>query len=130
MSQLLGSFLTAATDFSKTWITGSSNSSYTNITGVIQVDELRNPDTQAGFYVVRHANSSSVNTTAFALTLSVWNGNVTVPVTLNGRVSLQKCIAFHSWIGFAHHRVQLLLRRILLVVLVGFGHDIYHDRRG
>lgn len=52
------------------------------------MDELRNPDTDAGFYIVRHANSSDISKTSFDLDLQVWNGNVTVPVTLNGRVGL------------------------------------------
>ena len=66
---------------------GSDNITYTSLPGDIQVDELRNPDTDAGFYVVRQANSSATSTTSFDLDLRVWNGNVTVPVTLNGRVS-------------------------------------------
>jgi hypothetical protein len=65
---------------------GSDNITYTSLPGDIQVDELRNPDTDAGFYVVRQANSSSLSKTSFDLDLRVWNGNVTVPVTLNGRV--------------------------------------------
>ena len=60
---------------------------YTSLPGDIQVDELRNLDTDAGFYVVRQANSSAIGNTSFDLNLRVWNGNVTVPVTLNGRVS-------------------------------------------
>ena len=60
---------------------------YTSLPGDIQVDELRNPDTDAGFYVVRQANSSAIAKTSFDLNLRVWNGNVTVPITLNGRVS-------------------------------------------
>jgi hypothetical protein len=66
---------------------GSDNVTYTSLPGEVQVDELRNPDTDAGYYVVRQANSSSLSKTAFDLDLRVWNGNVTVPVTLNGRVS-------------------------------------------
>jgi hypothetical protein len=68
---------------------GSDNSTYTSLPGDIQVDELRNPDTDAGFYIVRQANSSSLSKLSFDLDLRVWNGNVSVPVTLNGRVSLR-----------------------------------------
>ena len=67
---------------------GSDNVTYTSLPGDIQVDELRNPDNDAGFYIVRQANSSSLSKTAFDLNLRVWNGNVTVPVTLSGRVGL------------------------------------------
>lgn len=65
---------------------GSDNITYTSLAGDIQVDELRNPDSDAGFYVVRQANSSATSKASFDLDLRVWNGNVTVPVTLNGRV--------------------------------------------
>lgn len=67
---------------------GSDNSSYTSLSGDIQVDELRNPDTDAGFYVVRQTNSSAVAKSSFDLDLRTWNGNVTLPITLNGRVGL------------------------------------------
>ena len=66
---------------------GSDNFTYTSLLGDIQVDELRNPDNDAGFYIVRQANSSAISKTSFGLHLRVWNGNVTVPVVLNGRVS-------------------------------------------
>ena len=80
---------------------GSDNVTYTSLPGDIQVDELRNPDTDAGFYVVRQANSSSLSKTSFDLDLRVWNGNVTVPVTLNGRVGSSMSISdvrtLESW---------------------------------
>jgi hypothetical protein len=84
--QLIGHFLESADDLAKTWIVGSDNVTYTSLPGDIQVDELRNPDTDAGFYIVRQANSSATPKVSFELDLRVWNGNVTVPVTLNGRV--------------------------------------------
>ncbi|ORX33785.1 glycoside hydrolase superfamily [Kockovaella imperatae] len=85
--KLLGHFVRSAKSLPKTWIVGSSNSSYTSPEGVVQVDELRNPDDNAGFYVVRQANSSSVSDTQFTLEVQTWQGNVTFPITLYGRDS-------------------------------------------
>lgn len=68
---------------------GSSDtfSNYTTAQpGVIRVDELRNPDTDAGFYVVRHENSSSLERTSFNVNTRDWQGEVALPIMLNGRV--------------------------------------------
>ena len=85
--KLLSHFVRSARSLAKTWIVGSSNSSYTSAPGVIQVDEMRNPDDQAGFYIVRHANSSSIDTTSFNLTVKHENGSVDLPMILRGRDS-------------------------------------------
>lgn len=88
MTQLIAHFVRAARDLPKTWVVQSGNATGTSAPGEIQVDELRNPDTDAGFYVVRHANSSSLEVTSFDLDVTDWQGNTTVPITLNGRVSI------------------------------------------
>jgi hypothetical protein len=80
---------------------GSDNVTYTSLPGDIQVDELRNPDTDAGFYIVRQGNSSATSKVSFELDLRVWNGNVTVPITLNGRVGFWEIMSdvriLESW---------------------------------
>ncbi|KAI0477066.1 family 35 glycosyl hydrolase [Xylariaceae sp. FL0804] len=49
---------------------------------------LRNPDTQAGFYVLQHSTSSSRDVTTFSVSLNTSAGTITVPnVQLNGRQS-------------------------------------------
>ena len=52
------------------------------------MDKLRNPDTAASFYVVRQANSTLDDVISFDLDVTDWQGNTTVPITLNGRVWL------------------------------------------
>ena len=86
MDQLISHFVRAARDLPKTWVVHSGNMTGSSAPGKIQVDELRNPDTNAGFYVVRHANSSSLAVTNFDLDVNDWQGNTTVPINLNGRV--------------------------------------------
>lgn len=50
--------------------------------------ELRNPDTNAGFYTVQHSTSSSRASTTFSATLNTSQGIITVPnINLNGRQS-------------------------------------------
>ena len=89
--QLISHFVRAARDLAKTWVVQSGNATGTSAPGEIQVDELRNSESNAGFYVVRHANSSSLEVTSFDLDVTDWQGNTTVPVTLNGRVCLPHC---------------------------------------
>lgn len=88
-AQLISLFVRSSHDLPKTWIVQSTNSSGTTaVDGVIQLDELRNPDTSAGFYVVRPTNNTLTVVNTFDLEVSDWQGNTTVPVTLNGRVRI------------------------------------------
>lgn len=67
--------------------------SYTNsVFKVSSIDiwtwELRNPDTNAGFYTVQHATSSSRVSSTFSASLNTSQGVVVVPnINLNGRQS-------------------------------------------
>ncbi|PSS38131.1 hypothetical protein PHLCEN_2v38 [Hermanssonia centrifuga] len=88
-------FLRSSPDFRKTdWIGDST----TSIPGVAVNDSaafvtfLQNPDTGAGFYIVRQANSSSTTQISFQLTVSTSEGQITLPrnvdgIALNGRQS-------------------------------------------
>lgn len=60
-------------------------------TADIFTNELRNPDTNAGFYVTIHTSSPSTNFTSFKLNVSTSSGNFSIPqyneLVLNGRES-------------------------------------------
>jgi hypothetical protein len=60
-------------------------------TADIFTNELRNPDTNAGFYVTIHTLSPSTDLTPFTLKVSTSSGNFTIPqynqLVLNGRES-------------------------------------------
>lgn len=58
----------------------------------IVTTELRNPDTNAAFYVVEHTSSPSYDNTPFTLDVSTSEGKLTIPqhggsIALNGRES-------------------------------------------
>ncbi|KAF7789941.1 hypothetical protein EIP86_000889 [Pleurotus ostreatoroseus] len=91
-----GLFLRSSPEFRKTdWIGDSS----TGIPGVTTnnsaafVTLLRNPDSGAGFYIVRQNDSTSTERISFHLTVNVSDGAMTIPrqlsdgITLNGRQS-------------------------------------------
>ncbi|KAG8728399.1 hypothetical protein FRC11_011148, partial [Ceratobasidium sp. 423] len=88
-TKLLGMFIRAAKDITKLdRISASTN--YTTNT-LVSATELRNPDTQAAFYVTRHATSSDTTKDSFQLKVATSVGSLTVPttgnITLNGRES-------------------------------------------
>lgn len=61
-------------------------------TPLIYTSELRNPDTNAAFYVTIHTNSTSTDFTAFKLNVSTSEGDLMIPqyandIVLNGRQS-------------------------------------------
>ena len=61
-------------------------------TPLIYTSELRNPDTNAAFYVTIHTSSPSTDFTSFKLNVSTSEGNLTIPkyasdIVLNGRQS-------------------------------------------
>jgi hypothetical protein len=69
-----------------------NNSTEYSSTPLIYTSELRNPDTNAAFYVTIHTSSPSTDLTAFKLTVSTSEGNFTIPkyasdIVLNGRQS-------------------------------------------
>ncbi|ORY24136.1 glycoside hydrolase superfamily [Naematelia encephala] len=123
--KLMSHFVRSSRDLPKTWPVASGDSIGTDAApGIIQVDELRNPDTDAGFYVVRHANSSSLEHTSFNLSISDWQGKTAVPVTLNGRDS--RIIATNFCWGtscISHSSAAILTSTVLgdVDVLVVYG---------
>lgn len=67
------------------------NASYTN-NDAVSATELRNPDTDAAFYVVRHATSTDNSSETYHLNIRASIGNITIPqvldgVLLNGHIS-------------------------------------------
>lgn len=61
-------------------------------TPLIYTSELRNPDTNAAFYVTIHTSSPSTDLTSFKLDVSTSEGNLTIPkyasdIVLDGRQS-------------------------------------------
>ncbi|CAE7223865.1 unnamed protein product [Rhizoctonia solani] len=88
-TKLLGMFIRAAKDITKLDRIASSTNYTTN--NLISATELRNPDTQAAFYVTIHATSSVTTKDSFQLKVATSAGSLTVPttgnITLNGRDS-------------------------------------------
>lgn len=89
-TKLFGHFVRVARDLTKVERVGNS-SSYAS-TPAIFADELRNVDTNSGFYVLIHSDSTSSVSTDFQLNVSTSEGNFTIPkqgghITLNGRQS-------------------------------------------
>ncbi|KAG5636746.1 hypothetical protein DXG03_004678, partial [Asterophora parasitica] len=65
-----GFFLRSSPEFYKTdWVADSSTGLAISSSSAIFTTFLRNPDTKAGFYVVRQANSTSTSVKFFPLTL-------------------------------------------------------------
>ncbi|KAF8060198.1 glycoside hydrolase family 35 protein [Lyophyllum atratum] len=89
-TKLLGFFFRAAQDLTMTDRIGFSTS-YTTVP-TVGATELRNPETQAGFYITRHNISASQETTDFKVNVATSIGNITIPqfaapVRLSGRQS-------------------------------------------
>ncbi|KAK7049803.1 hypothetical protein VNI00_005233 [Paramarasmius palmivorus] len=81
-TKLIGLFFRAAEDLVKTDRTPFSES-YTTASGV-GATELRNPETQAGFYVTRQTNMDSQTTVDFRVHVATKSaGNLTIPVYAN-----------------------------------------------
>lgn len=86
----LAMFTRVAEDLTVTNRIGNSTSYTTN--SAITASELRNPDTNAGFYVTIHSYSPSSTKEAFKLHVSTSIGNLTIPqgsgsIVLNGHQS-------------------------------------------
>ncbi|PWY89958.1 putative beta-galactosidase B [Aspergillus heteromorphus CBS 117.55] len=89
-TKLLSLFTRSAKDLTMTDLIGNGTQ-YTNNTG-ISAFELRNPETNAGFYVTLHADSTSDSNVAFKLRVNTSVGALTIPRTggairLNGHQS-------------------------------------------
>ncbi|KAI0263999.1 glycoside hydrolase family 35 protein [Gloeopeniophorella convolvens] len=88
-----GIFLRSSPDFVKTdWI-GNSTSGAVRVTNPAAfVTLLKNPDTGAGFWIVRQTDSTSTALTTFNITLTTSAGSITLPqttpnITISGRQS-------------------------------------------
>lgn len=89
-TKLLALFTRSATDLTKTDLIGNGTQ-YTD-NSAVRAYELRNPDTNAGFYATFHVNTSTSTNEAFHLSVSTSAGNLTIPrhggvVRLNGHQS-------------------------------------------
>ncbi|KAG6844574.1 hypothetical protein H0H87_005789 [Tephrocybe sp. NHM501043] len=89
-TKILGLFFRAADDLTRTDRIAYSTS-YTN-TSTIAATELRNPETNAAFYITRHNVSGSKDVTDFKVNVATSSGNFTIPqfapsIRLSGRQS-------------------------------------------
>ncbi|KAJ5033394.1 uncharacterized protein L3040_008511 [Drepanopeziza brunnea f. sp. 'multigermtubi'] len=89
-TKLFAQFLRVARDLTK--VNLIRNSKLYASDPAIFTSELRNPDTNAGFYVTVHFSSPSRDLTPFKLTVATTMGNLTIPmyaesIVLNGRES-------------------------------------------
>jgi hypothetical protein len=86
-TKLIGLFTRISSDLLKTYMVGNGTG-YAVDSSAIWTWEIRNPDTNAGFYVVQQSTSSSTASVDFSASLNTSAGVVTVPnINLNGRQS-------------------------------------------
>ncbi|KAF9046172.1 glycoside hydrolase family 35 protein [Panaeolus papilionaceus] len=97
-----GLFIRSSPEFYKTdWIADSSTGLAVSTNSSAFITQLRNPDTEANFYIARQATSSSTATITFALTVSTSQGSLQIPIvadtiTLAGRES-KVVLTDYSW---------------------------------
>jgi hypothetical protein len=89
-TKIFAQFLRVARDLTKVDLIGNGTE-YTSTTAIF-TSELRNPNTNAAFYVTIHSSSPSTDLTPFQLYVSTSAGNLTIPqqaenLVLNGRES-------------------------------------------
>ncbi|KAL4259131.1 glycosyl hydrolase 35 family protein [Pleurotus pulmonarius] len=88
-----GLFLRSSPEFYKTdWIGDTSTGATSTTSAAAFATLLRNPDTKAGFYILRQADATSTAVTSFKLNVSTSAGNIQIPnvasaITLGGRQS-------------------------------------------
>jgi hypothetical protein len=117
-TKLLALFLRAAKDLVKTERLGN-NTGYTNNANVM-TSELRNPDTNAAFYVTIHANSSLSNPESFRLNVNTSAGALTIPqyapeTVLDGHQSKIICTDF----SFGEYSLLYTTAEVLSVAVLG-----------
>ncbi|EJU05035.1 glycoside hydrolase family 35 protein [Dacryopinax primogenitus] len=101
-----GLFLRSVPEFYKTDVIGNTTTSAVEVSSpLIFGTYLRNPDTGAGFYLVRQQNSSSLETVTFTLQANTSEGVITLPqdgssITLTSRAS--KVIVHDLYFGSSH----------------------------
>ncbi|EAL88520.1 hypothetical protein KXW98_002339 [Aspergillus fumigatus] len=85
-TKLIGLFTRVSKDLLKTYMEGNGTG-YTSDSS-IYTWSLRNPDTNAGFYVLAHSTSSTRDVTTFTLNVTTSAGAISIPdIELNGRQS-------------------------------------------
>ncbi|RLL97255.1 hypothetical protein CFD26_107078 [Aspergillus turcosus] len=85
-TKLIGLFTRVSTDLLKTYMEGNGTG-YTSDSS-IYTWSLRNPDTNAGFYVLAHNSSPSREVTVFSLNATTSAGAISIPdIQLDGRQS-------------------------------------------
>ncbi|KAK0200111.1 glycoside hydrolase family 35 protein [Desarmillaria ectypa] len=88
-----GLFVRSSPEFYKTdWIADSSTGLSILSSNAVFATYLLNPDTQAGFYIVRHNDSTSTAITDFKINVATAEGDLQIPIiasaaTLGGRQS-------------------------------------------
>lgn len=86
-TKLIALFTRVSADLLKADMVGNGTG-YSVSSTAIWTWELRNPDTNAGFYVVQHATSNSRVSDTFSASLNTSKGVIVVPdINLNGRQS-------------------------------------------
>lgn len=118
-AKLFGLFIRVARDFTKVDRIGNNTDFATDED--IFTTELRNPDTGAAYYVVRHDYSPSTNVTKFRLRVSTEAGSLEVPstgsITLNGRES--KTLVTDFRIGSSGKKITYATLEVLTVSDLG-----------
>ncbi|KAL4982567.1 glycoside hydrolase superfamily [Aspergillus falconensis] len=118
-SKLFGLFIRVARDFTKVERIGNSTAYATD--SAIFTTELRNPDTGAAYYVVRHEYSPSTELTKFRLDVSTEIGDLTVPsrgsITINGTDS--KVLVTDFSIGSSGKKITYATLEVLTVADLG-----------
>ncbi|RDW70923.1 glycoside hydrolase family 35 protein [Aspergillus mulundensis] len=103
----LALFTRAAKDLTKTDIVGNSTS-YTDNEAITTI-ELRNPDTDAGFYAIRHTDPTSSDEQSLRLSVRTSAGNFTVPIVSgNDKMSLNGHVAKILVTDFNYGRMNLV----------------------
>ncbi|KAF9018457.1 glycoside hydrolase family 35 protein [Hymenopellis radicata] len=91
--KLQGFFVRSTPDFYKTdWVGDTSTGVISTSSPDVFVTFLRNPDTEAGFYILRHNDSSSTVAKTFEISVDTKEGKLDLPqvapaITLGGRQS-------------------------------------------
>lgn len=117
--KLFGLFMRVARDFVKVDHVGNGTQYSTN--DEVFVTELRNPDTDAGYYVTRHDYSPSEEVSQFRLHVTTEVGNITIPrqgsITLDGIES--KVLPTDFRLGSTDKKITYTTSEILTVSDLG-----------
>lgn len=102
----LSMFLRSSPDFYKTDILGDSSGWGYSSDGSAFVTELRNPDTKAGFYIVRNRDSTSTSPISFKISVGQPTGQHTTIPTIASGINLKgrdSRVIVHEYVRGAIH---------------------------